>query len=762
MTRSDRIKVRLFDEDFMKKKEWWGEGETILTEEEIKKKPLIIRKALAIEHVAKYMPVSVRPDELIVGVPTMASVGFGRCFPVYALPEEEERAARCGYTVKSVAGHHPADYEKLLRIGLKGVREEIEESRREKERSGELDEETDHLYASMLISLNAVGILAGRYVELLRQEAKQEREEARKKELLQMMEVCSRVPENPSETFQEALQSVWLLFAFFHSTMEFLPIGRSDQYLYPYYKADIAAGRITEEQAEELIISWLAKFSERVQLKPEQWEMHLGDMDSQFNGRDMEQEDAATYDNDESYNYGTSANHWLINMILGGMDGEGVDATNDLTYLILEGWKFLEAVTPTMSVRFHKNTPQKLYELCASILRKGAGEPVLYNDEPIIEGLVRMGIPLREARNYSNDGCWETLIPGKTSFSFCMNQVLQMLEYQLQQGRSLVRGRVEKEGLPPLSSYSGYESFYKVFLRILEDNARTEIRNKIRFSKARSDIAPSPLLSAFMDDCIKRGREYSDGGAVYDIFTLMLCGFSGCVDSLTVIKKLVFEEQRITLTELAEATRANFKGYEALHQYICNHVPKFGNDEPYCDEIARGLVEDFKVIADRLRAEGTGKYMIGLGIATFEFYAKWGHDIGASADGRLSQEPIGSNVSPVIGMDKAGPTALIRSVTTLDWLPYAIGGPLDMQVNPNEVSGPQGISRMTGLIRSYFDLGGLMLTITGVNAQMLEDARKDPMRHKSLRVRLGGMSAYFISLSEEMQESIIRKTKHSF
>lgn len=761
MTRSERIKARLFDEDFMKKKEWWGDGETILTREEIKKKPLIIRKSLAVKYVAEHMPISVRPDELIAGVPTMASVGFGRCFPVYALPEEEARAAKCGYTVKSVAGHHPANYEKLLRLGLKGVREEIKDTQQEKERNHELDEEMCSLYESMFISLDAVKILADRYVKLLQEKAEKEESKERKKELLQMSEVCSKVPENPPDTFQEALQSVWLLFAFFHSTMEFLPIGRSDQYLYPYYKADMESGRITKEHAQELIISWLAKFSERIQIKPEQWEMHLGDMDSQFNGRDMEQEDAATYDNDESYNYGTSANHWLINMILGGVDREGMDATNDLTYMILEGWKFLEAVTPTMSVRFHKNSPKKLYELCASILRRGAGEPVLYNDEPIIEGLVKMGVPLADARDYSNDGCWETLIPGKTSFSFCMNQVLQFVEYQLQEGRSLVRNRVEKKELPPLSSYTDYESFYKVFLNMLEDNARAEIKNKIRFSKARSDIAPSPLLSAFMDDCVKRGKEYSDGGAVYDIFTLMLCGFSGCVDSLAVIKKLVFEEGKITLKELAEATKANFEGYETLHHLICNRMPKFGNDEPYCDEIAMKLMTDFTDIAEKLRQEGTDKYMIGLGIATFEFYAKWGHDIGASADGRLAQEPIGSNVSPVIGMDKAGPTALIRSVTAPDWLPYAIGGPLDMQINPNEVTGDEGIRRMTGLIRAYFELGGLMLTITGVNTQMLEEARKNPMQHKSLRVRLGGMSAYFISLSEEMQESIIRKTKHS-
>ena len=330
MKRIEKIKNRLFDKDFMTKKEWWGENQTILTDENIKKKPIMVRKALAVMHVAKNMPIEIKEDELIVGVPTMASVGFGKCFPDYALPEEKEEAAKSSYTEKSVFGHHPANYEKLLRLGLKGIRDEIYYNIEQKQES-EMTEETYDFYSSVLISLDAVNILAHRYSVLLMEEAKKCEEPNRKKELIEMSKICTRVPENPPSSFHEALQSIWITFVLFHSTMEFLPIGRSDQYLYPYLKKDLEAGIISIEYADELVGSWLAKFGERVQLDPQQWEMHLTEQDTQYNGADPTKlegsADAAGYANDEGYNYGTSANHWLINMILGGQTREGEDAT---------------------------------------------------------------------------------------------------------------------------------------------------------------------------------------------------------------------------------------------------------------------------------------------------------------------------------------------------------------------------------------------------------------------------------------------------
>ena len=764
MKRIEKIKNRLFDKDFMTKKEWWGENQTILTDENIKKKPIMVRKALAVMHVAKNMPIEIKEDELIVGVPTMASVGFGKCFPDYALPEEKEEAAKSSYTEKSVFGHHPANYEKLLRLGLKGIRDEIYYNIEQKQES-EMTEETYDFYSSVLISLDAVNILAHRYSVLLMEEAKKCEEPNRKKELIEMSKICTRVPENPPSSFHEALQSIWITFVLFHSTMEFLPIGRSDQYLYPYLKKDLEAGIISIEYADELVGSWLAKFGERVQLDPQQWEMHLTEQDTQYNGADPTKlegsADAAGYANDEGYNYGTSANHWLINMILGGQTREGEDATNELTYMILRNWAFLEAVVPVMSVRLHRNTPAELYELCADILRKGSGEPVLYNDEMIIPGLQKLGISLEDARDYANDGCWETLVPGKTNFGFCATVTLQLLEYLLQGGNSLVRKRKECDLKNNLDSILTYEEFYQEYLSLVESAIRDELENKIAHSKARYKIAPSPLLSALMDDCISEGKEYSNGGAKYKFFCFMITGLASTVDSLAVIKKCVFEDNLLTLKELAEVLKLNYAGREPLRQLFINRVPKFGNDDTETDAIASRFMADYAAIVERVKQECENDYIISCGVATFEFYAKFGHDVGASADGRLAQEPLGSNFSPAIGMDTTGPTAAIKSVTKPDLMPYAIGGPLDLQINPGEVQGEQGLIRMIALMKSFIDLGGLMLTMTGVDRETMLKAQKDPMRYKNLRVRLGGLSAYFIALSKEVQDSLIRRTKHS-
>lgn len=765
MTRIEKIKERLFNTDYVTRKSWWGENETILVDEEVKQKSLIVRKALAVLHVAKNMPIDVKEDELIVGIPTMASVGFGKCFPSYALPEEKNEAALSSYTEKSVFGHHPANYEKLLTLGLKGIREEIYASLQQKESLQETDTEMYEFYKSTLISLDAVGELARRYAALLLEKAESCDNVLRRMELLEMSKICTRVPENPPSSFHEALQSLWITFVLFHSTMEFLPIGRSDQYLYPYYKNDIDNGVITVEQAEELVGCWLAKFSERVQLDPKQWEMHLTEQDTQYNGADPEKlkgsSASAGYANNESYNFGTSANHWLINMILGGQTREGKDATNELTYMILRNWAYLEAIVPVMSVRLHKQSPQELFELCADILRKGSGEPVLYNDDEIIPGLCKMGIPLEDARDYANDGCWETLIPGKTNFGFCNTEILQQLEYLLQGGYSLVRNRLECENVPPLDSYESFEAFYQEYLNLLEHFAYSEMENKMKYSKARYKIAPSPLLSALMDDCIARGKEYSNGGAKYKFFCFMITGLASTVDSLIAIRKIVFEDRLMSLTEFAKVLRNNFDGQEPFRQMLLNRIPKFGNDDPEADELAVRFLDDYAKIVERVRANFPSEYMLGCGIATFEFYAKFGHDVGATADGRLAQEPLGSNFSPAIGMDTSGPTATIKSVTKPDLLSYAIGGPLDLQINPGEVLGDQGLVRLTALMKSFLELGGLMLTMTGVDRETMEKAQKEPQKYRNLRVRLGGLSAYFIALSKEVQDSLIRRTKHT-
>lgn len=315
----------------------------------------------------------------------------------------------------------------------------------------------------------------------------------------------------------------------------------------------------------------------------------MRDEDTQYNGKDPNfTTTAGTYSNDESYNFGTSANHWLCNMILGGVTPDGEDATNELSYIILEQWAYLELVAPVMSVRLSKKTPEKFYRLCADILRNGASEPALYNDEVFIEALRKAGISERDSRLQQR-----RLLGGtdsrRTNFGFCMLQVLQLLEYLLQGGKSLVRGTVEVPDIPPLSVWNTFDNFYAYFLKLLEATVIKEIRTRLMTIEHRAAIAPSPLLSAFMDDCVERGEEYSVGGARYHMFGTYLTGFANCVDSLAVIKKLVFEDKLYTLEQIAEATRTNFEGNEQLRQYAMNRVPKFGNDNGYVDSIAGSL-----------------------------------------------------------------------------------------------------------------------------------------------------------------------------
>jgi formate C-acetyltransferase len=751
----------MFNRDFLAKKEWWGDDETILISEDMCVLPLIIRKALAIKYVANNMPIALRDDELIVGVPTMASVGFGKCFPKYTLPEEDAAALERGFTVKSTFGHHLINYETLLVKGVRGIRADIL-AKLSVVADDEYDKGKTEFYEAMLLSVDALSDLAKRYMLLLVKASVAEQDPMRRKELISMAEVCSKVPENPPETFHEALQSVFFAHVLLHSTMEMMPLGRVDFYLYPWYKKDIDEGRITEEQADEFVGSWIAKFSERINLKPDLWEMHQTNDDTQFNGISPNYKNTLdNYDQGEEFNFGTSGNHFFINMILGGQYTDGSDSTNDLTYLILEKWAFLELVSPVMSVRFHKDSPDRLYRLCADVLRRGSGEPALYNDEVIIKGLTLMGIPEEEARGYSNDGCWEAIIPGKTDFGFCMLQMLQLLEYLMQDGRSLIRGKQEWRGMPSLESLKTYEDFYTVFLRLLAENAQKEVETRLAHHRYRSEIAPSTLASAFMDDCIKRGFEYSNGGTRYSIFGMMLCGFANCVDSLAAIRKLVYEEKVVTILEFSKILRDNFRNNELFRQRCLNSSPKFGNDDEYADGIAVRLLDDFSDIISKLQKEYNGEVILGKAIATFEFFAKWGKDVGASSDGRFSGMPVATNFSPSMMTRGGSPTMAMKSVTKSDMANYGLGAPIDIKINSNETKGESGLNRLIGLIKSFLDLGGIMLTVTGVSDEEMRAAQREPTKHKNLRVRLGGLSAYFVALSKEVQDSIIERTSYS-
>lgn len=264
-----------------------------------------------------------------------------------------------------------------------------------------------------------------------------------------------------------------------------------------------------------------------------------------------------------------------------------------------------------------------------------------------------------------------------------------------------------------------------------------------------------------MDDCVENGLDLTNGGAKYRIYSLVITGLANCVDSLVAVKSLVYEEGRVSMERLVGALKTNYQGQESLRQMLLNRAPKFGNEMSYADEMASRLLRDIRdIYREAFEAKKDDRLIPMLAIGTFENYARFGHNVGATPDGRLSQESIGSNYSPALGMDRSGPTAAMKLITSADLLPYCGGCPLDIQVNSNEVEGESGLSRMVALMKSFFDLGGVILTITGVSEEMLKDAQVHPERHRGLRVRLGGLSAYFIALPKKQQEIMITRVKH--
>jgi formate C-acetyltransferase len=743
------IKQRMF-EGFQKEKEIWCPNETILDNAEVKKEPLVVRKALAIDHLLKTIPVIIKDYDLIAGIANKGTWEFGFVFPHYALPEELEEAAKYGLDELSIFGHHPINFSKALTLGFKGYRKRIyekieEETEKEKPGEGVLNE-----YRAMLISLDAVCRYAKRYSDCALNMALKEKNDKRRHELLEISRILTMVPENPPESFYEALQMHWIIYSAMHTAIESVPAGRSDQYLYPFYKADIDKAAITSDDARVLLASWLAKYSDRVEVNPEHWKYASTPKLDLYSGKD------------EKRHWGTAANAWLMNMILGGVDENGEDATNELSYLILETWADLELISPVMSARISPKTPQSFVETCARILRNGSAEPALYNDELIINGLVKKGIPLRDARNYSNDGCWEILIHGCTEEAFDFVSFIQALEYTLHRGMSLLRGKQEGIDQGDPADFKTFDELYTAYLRQIENEVNWRVIEKRRnlFQRA-SMIAPDPLLSVFMDDCIEKGKDITEGGARYAFAAPMMVGLANTVDSLAAIKKLVYEDKIFTMTQLVAAMKNNWKNQEFMRQTLLNRVPKFGNDDDYVDSIAVRLLKDF---ADYIkqREEEFPQLMMPIGLGTFERYVYFGLQMGATPDGRFAEETLAPNYSPMPGQDVNSVTAVLHSISKADLLPYVQGCAVDVQVNANEYKGEDGVKRMSALIRSFCDLGGTIFTLSGVDEAVLRDAQEHPENHRGLRVRYGGYSGYFISMPKWHQDIVIKKIKHGF
>ncbi|MDR1902285.1 MAG: hypothetical protein LBQ88_08415 [Treponema sp.] len=775
--RLESIKKRIFDIECHDPDVWYFKDTSILTEENVKD-PLVIRKGRASRYMGEHLPAYIKDNELIVGNPNMNSVGFGSVLPIYATEEEIEKAKAYKMNEKSVWGHHPPQWEKVLHVGFKGVIEEIREKLAEQYGKERPDQTAVDEYRAMLIAIEGVLAFARRHSEEALRRAAMEADPVRCREFCEISRVCGRVPYLPAETLQEALQAYWFTYCLVSSGGEFVPLGRVDQHVWPYYEKDVDSGLITEEYARDLLGSFLAKCNERICTDTPKWENHYdfglfsqgvppdystgaeetgGHESGGYDIRALKWQENQDINSDANFNYGQSGNDWLMNMIIGGLRPDGEDGTNEVTYHLLRLRFEMGLLMPTLSVRVSSKSPYRLWKELAQCLRHSEGEPAIYNDDTIIPGFVEIGIPLEEARDYSNDGCWENLIPGRSHFSYAHIMNLRCLEWVLTQGVTLMTG--EKEGLDtgPLENFRDFESFYAAYCKQVNDQIDTQIKRRLQNLGLSKMIAPDPLMSSLMEGCIEKGQDLTDANIVKYTFHLpLVTGLSNIVDSLCVLKKLVFEDKKASLQDFKAAIEANWEGWEQLRNMALNRVPKYGNDDDYADEILARVLKDFEKHCVSWRKR-QNQLLIPLGIGTFENYAALGRTLSASPDGRLSGEQLAPNYAPTPGVDVNGPTAVIKSATKPDLLHYYCGCPLDISLNANEFQGEVGLDRMEGLLKSFCKLGGQIGTFTTTSIEELKDAVVHPEQHANLKIRMGGLSAYFIAMSPMQQQNVIQR-----
>jgi len=775
--RLKKIKKRLFEVEFNDPGVWYFKDVNILdNDEKLKQEPLVIRKAKAQEYICLHLPAIIKSDEIIVGNPNQNGVNWGSVIPIYYTKEEGEQAARYELNEASVWGHHPPAWDKIIKKGIVGIKEEINKKIVEQFRSVKVNQEVLNEYRAMIISLDGLVAFSKKHAQSALKEAIKCKDPIRSRELFEIYEVCNHIPENPARNLHEATQAYWFTYCILNSSGEYIPLGRADQILYPYFKKDLSEGKITKERAIDIIGSFLAKCNERVVLDLKKAENHCNfGLFSQGYVPDLSkakvftggyEQKFLTWQEDEdinseaNFNYGQSGNDWLMNCIVGGQNADGSDATNELSYLIIDIMHKMKLIMPTLAVRVHRKTPDFLYNKVAEVLRYGQGEPIIYNDETIIPGFIDMGIPLEEARDYSNDGCWETLIPGKSHSSYAHVMNLRCLEWVLFRGISQHNRIQEGLDMGDPTQFKEWQKFYKAYKKQMYARIDFQCKRRLENFGLTYMIAPDPLMSSIMLDCVEKGKDLSQDGARYIFHLILITGLANTVDSLAVIKKLIYDEKSVAMEELIQALKSNWKGHGRLRAKILNKVPKFGSDDDYVDSIAIQLLKDFEDrVGEWNRKQNIIRFPVGIG--TFENYALLGREIGASPDGRYFGDPLATNYSPSPGVDINGPTAVFRSVTKPELLKYYCGCPLDLSVNSNEFTGEAGIERMKGLIKTFGDLGGQILTINSMNVEDLKDAKVHPEKHKSLRIRLGGLSAYFTTLAPIQQDNIIKRFERS-
>lgn len=627
-------------------------------------------------------------------------------------------------------GHTVADG-KIYQKGFLDFKEDIKESLSNLDyfNDDKAYEKQEELKA-MLICCDAIIEYGRRHGEAARALAESESDPKRKEELLKISEICSHVPANKPRNFWEALQMYWFIHVGVITELNpwdaFNP-GRLDQHLYPFYKKDVEEGRMTEEEAKELLQCFWVKFNNHP--APPKVGVTL--------------KESGTYTD-------------FANINSGGLKADGSDGVNEVTYLVLDVIDEMRLLQPSSNIQLSQKSPDKFLKRALNIIKKGWGQPSIFNADTVVEEMLRQGKSIEDARCGGNSGCVETGAFGKEAYIltgyFNLNKVLEITLYN---GVDPITGKKLGIETGDPREFETFEELMEAFEKQLNHFIDIKIRGNNIIEKLYQKYMPCPFLSIIVDDCIKKGIDYNAGGARYNTSYVQGVGIGTITDTLASIKKNVYDDKYLSIDKLLGILDANFVGYEDVRNRFINHTPKYGNDEDYADDIMREVFDIFyESVNGRKNIKG-GHYRINMLPTTCHVY--FGSVLGATADGRKAEEPLSEGISPVQGRDQYGPTAVIKSASKMDHVKTG-GTLLNQKFTPKLLEDEQGIDNLLHIVRAYFKMGGHHIQFNVVNAETLKEAQKDPEKHKDLIVRVAGYSDYFCDLNKALQDEIIART----
>jgi len=628
---------------------------------------------------------------------------------------------------------HTVCGDKIYRKGFIGFKEDIENQIAALDFVNDMDayNKQEELRA-MSICADAIISFGLRHAEKALELAMKENNPKRREELKQIADVCNNVPANAPGSFHEALQMYW----FVHlgvitelNTWDAYCPGRLDQHLYPFYKKGIEDGTLTPEKAEELLQCFWVKFNN--QPAPPKVGITL--------------QESGTYTD-------------FANINSGGLKADGSDGVNDVTYMVLDVIDEMRLLQPSSNIQLSKKNPDRFLKRACRIIRKGWGQPSVFNADSVVEELVRQGKSVEDARNGGTSGCVEAGAFGKEAYILTgYFNLVKVLEITLNNGIDPRTGK--KIGLETGDprEFESYDELMDAYKKQLHHFIEIKIRGNNVIEKLYADLMPAPFLSILTDDCIKNGKDYNAGGARYNTNYIQGVGIGTLTDSFSAIKKHVFDDKSFTMSELLDALKANYEGREAMRQLLMNNTPKYGNDDDYADEIMKELFDAYYSEVNGRRTVKGGNYRINMLPTTCHVY--FGSVTGATPDGRRSGQPQSEGISPVQGADMYGPTAVIKSAGKMDHIRTG-GTLLNLKFTPDLLKDDEGIDKLSQLVRSYFKLDGHHIQFNVVSADTLRRAQKNPEQYKDLIVRVAGYSDYFCDLTEALQEEIITRTEH--